>query len=153
MRIQLRAISFAASIAVLMFCSLPAGAETINERIPIPMESILACNGETVILSGDCHTVVKTRTDDGGILHIDTHLNCNADGFGTENQYHFIWNAKQSFESSSRCLTLDEKTVSRQRLISQSSDDNLFLEVTTTFTSGENCEVEVDVDVDVDCRG
>jgi hypothetical protein len=159
MRTQLRAISFGASIAVLMFYSLPAAAETVNERFPVPLESILACNGETVILSGECHSVVKDRTDNRGVRHIDAHLNCHADGFGTDaeglgtgNVYRFLWNAKQSFEST-KCLMLDENTVSKQRLISAGSSDNLFLDVTTTFTSGENCEVIVDVDVDVDCRG
>jgi hypothetical protein len=138
-------------VAVAIALTVPLSAETVNEWIPVPMETILACNGETVTLMGECHTVVHTRTDKNGGIHVDAHLNCAVDGIGSENVYRFLWNAKQSFDTN-ECLAGDEQTVSRQRLIGEPASDNLFLYARTSFVANENCEYELVVDVDSECR-
>ena len=122
--------------------SVSAEAIVTHSNVTVPIDFIAtACNGETVIISGESHFNVISVTSDSGQTTFITHIQFHLSGVGpTGTRY----NANETVNSSetggaSGATTLN--SIGQLHLISQDSSDNLTVRTTIHTTVNANGEI------------
>ncbi len=139
-------VAMAIAIAALFLVqpqSLMAQATTVTTNLEMPVnETLLDCNGQSVILSGTMHMVVSFTTDATGGTHVVIHTNYqDVTGSSPTNpliSYRGVNSSNQSFNSS--VPQSEFTTIENVLLVSSGPTDNLRIKVSMHITINANGE-------------
>jgi hypothetical protein len=138
------AILLACSLALCASVAPPRAAaqaftETDNQTVPIDFIAT-ACNGETVIISGDSHVVVHL-TSNPNHTTFKTHIQFQLSGTSASGIKFNANETVDSIENTSTGAAQVLNSVGQLHLISQGSTDNLVVRTTIHVTINANGEI------------
>lgn len=126
--------------------------ETDNQTVPIDFIAT-ACNGETIIISGDSHVVVHT-TSNPNHTTFKTHIQFNLSGTSASGIKFNANETVDSIENNSTGGAQVLNSVGQLHLISQGNTDNLVIRTTIHVTINANGEVTAtSFEFTTDCNG
>ena len=150
-----------AAALALVGLALPAptyAEVVVNTRTPLLLAispSFTPCVSETVLLTGDIHTLVTSETDENGGVHFQFHnqpIGLSGEGSVTGDQYLFA-GLTQRHTSDHTDLPFETTFVNNFRIIRQGSGDNLMVHATLHVTMNANGDVTADVsNTSLECR-
>ena len=138
-------IALAAALLVLV----PAFGEIqINDKVPLTMSVFIPCAGETVVLTGELHTVMSITENENGI-HVRSHFQpMGVSGVGpiSGNKYQATGVTRQDMNTASDGFPVTQTFVNNFRIIGQGPGNNYLVHAVFHVTVNANGEVTAQVD-------
>jgi hypothetical protein len=131
-----------------------AQASVITDNRTVPIDFIAtACNGETVIISGESHVVVHS-TSNPNHNTLKTHIQFHLSGTSASGTEYVANETVDSIENSSAGGAQVLNSVGQLHLISQGGGDNLVVRTTIHTTVNANGEITaLSFEFTTDCNG
>jgi hypothetical protein len=142
---------------LVVFVTVPAWAQASNEMSNIrePIDFIAtACNGETVIISGEAHVIQHSVGTPGETGHSTVHIQFHLEGIGSGGTRYVANETVNSSEEVSVGAAQVMSSVGNLHLIAQGNADNLVVRTTIHMTTNANGEItSVSFEFESHCNG
>ena len=150
-------LALSISLTLLPVLAPPASAQAsvIHSNLTVPIDFIAtACNGETVIISGESQVNVQAVGTPGGHGTFFTHIQFHLSGEGPSGTRYNANETVNSIENSGSGTASTFNSVGQLHLVSQDGSDNLTVRTTIHTTVNANGEVTaVSFEFTTDCNG
>ncbi|HEV2705882.1 MAG TPA: hypothetical protein VGV59_08150 [Pyrinomonadaceae bacterium] len=143
---------------LLLPAALPcvsAQALVITDNVVVPIDFIAtACDGQTVIISGESRVIVHSVTSDSGQTTFRTHIQFHLSGEAPDGTRYTANETVNGTETSGTGSATTFTSIGQLHLISSGSDDNLTVRTTIHTTINANGQVtSTNFEFTTECNG
>jgi hypothetical protein len=126
-----------------------------NQRYSFAFPFFNDCTGETVLVSGEVHALVKRTVDRQGTETFDVQYNAHGEGIGDWSNNRYIWNDtfREEYVYTQGCSFTITPVDRYVRLISRGKLPNELLKQQISFGFDANCQFFFNSNFELKCVG